>query len=123
MPEAKADVFPAPRQQDRAQDDDQGAREDWQRHPLTQEDDGQARGDEGTQVIDGSGDGYTHFLNWISTVETAERRALASASICGVGDNVYSLWVICLSGDSFVMLDRIIGAKVVLSKSHSPVEL
>jgi hypothetical protein len=56
-------------------------------------------------------------------VETAEHKALASASICGVGDNVYSLRVICLSGDSLVMLDRIIGAKVVLSKSHSPAEL
>jgi hypothetical protein len=40
-----------------------------------------------------------------------------------VGDNVYSLWVICLSGDSSVMLDRILGEKVVLSKSHSPAEL
>jgi hypothetical protein len=54
----------------------------------------------------------------------AEHKALASASICGVvGDNVYSLRVICLSGDSLVMLDRIIGAKVVLSKSHPPAEL
>jgi hypothetical protein len=56
-------------------------------------------------------------------VATAEHKALASASICGVGDNVYSLRVICLSGDAFVMLDRIIGATVVLSKSHSPAEL
>jgi hypothetical protein len=56
-------------------------------------------------------------------VATAEHKALASASICGVDDNVCSLQVICLSGDSFVMLDRIVGAKVVLSKSHSPAEL
>jgi hypothetical protein len=56
-------------------------------------------------------------------VETAEHKALASASICGVGDNVYSLRVICLSDDSLVMLDRIVGAKVALSKSHSPAEL
>jgi hypothetical protein len=56
-------------------------------------------------------------------VATAEHKALASASICGVGDNVYSLQVICLSGDSLVMLYRIVGAKVVLSKSHSPAEL
>jgi hypothetical protein len=56
-------------------------------------------------------------------VETAEHKALASASSCGVGDNVYSLRVMCLSGDSLVILSRIVGAKVVLSKSHSPAEL
>jgi hypothetical protein len=56
-------------------------------------------------------------------VATAEHKALASASICGVGDNVYSLRVNCLSGDPFVMLYRIVGPKVVLSKSHSPAEL
>jgi hypothetical protein len=60
---------------------------------------------------------------WISIVATAEHKALASASICGVGDNVYSLQVICLSGDSLVMLYRMVGAKVVFSKSHSPAEL
>jgi hypothetical protein len=56
-------------------------------------------------------------------VETAEHRALASASICGVDDNVYSLRVIWISGNSLVMLYRIVGEKVVLSKSHSPTEL
>jgi hypothetical protein len=55
-------------------------------------------------------------------VATAEHKALASASICGVGDNVYSLRVICLSGDSLVMPYRIVGAKVILSKGHSPAE-
>jgi hypothetical protein len=51
-------------------------------------------------------------------VETAEHKALASASICGVGANVYSLKMVFISGDASVMSCHIIGEKVALSKSH-----
>jgi hypothetical protein len=47
-------------------------------------------------------------------VETAEHKALASASTCGVGDDVYALQVIRTSDDVSVMLFQIVGEKVAL---------